>query len=142
MFQSSTLWKVATQVHLKIWLIAHFLQVYKHLITNQIKRYKNFFSILDVFSLGIVFYEMLHGNLKFPNKIEQKINFGQGKTTPFLILSLWKDPDLKVEYDSSLNKAVVHLLENMLKINPDERYDMQKVMMHPCLAKSKSKTQV
>ena len=71
----------------------------------------------DIYSLGLVFYEMLTGSLPYDKKVSPKqvlIHKMRGEQLPLL-------PDISFDYN--IQKAVQNLLNKMTAVDPEKRYD-------------------
>lgn len=71
----------------------------------------------DVWSCGVILYAMLCGYLPFSESKEQII--------------YQKIMDHDYEYPSFLSTQAVDLMQNILKIDPQQRYDIIKIKRHP-----------
>ena len=90
---------------------------------SKTKKYDN---IIDIFSLGIIFYQLSH-NLKHPFKdSEDDTNF-------FIKYYNYYDKDIyEIEFDPSIqNEDFKNLVVNMLKLNPKNRIKWEKYFEHP-----------
>ena len=81
-------------------------------------------SIVDIFSLGIILYQLSH-NLRHPfgkNYIEYGIKYQNN----------YEIDNLAVDFDDSIkDKNFKDLLEKMLRINPKNRLTWEKYFRHP-----------
>ena len=76
----------------------------------------------DIWGLGILLYELLHGNTPFWDENYKKIfdNIVQYKKIPF---------------DSKISDEVVDLIQNLLNKNPINRLTLPKIYEHPWIQK-------
>lgn len=86
---------------------------------------------------------MLHGNRKYPPVLEeeqegQQQNFNQ--LTASQVLDAWNNPELSCTFDIKYynNNALLELLCFMLRVSPNERYNMEQVMSHTWVHESKA----
>lgn len=73
---------------------------------------------LDVWCLGVLLYELLHGGPPFKGKTDtEKIN-NIKKSTP-------------ISFEPSLTKEAVDLITRLLKFEPRERIGIKEIFVHP-----------
>ena len=87
------------------------------------EKYNGVFS--DIWSCGIILYTMLVGNLPCAESKEELIYENIMKHNYFF-------PDY-------ISEEVIDLIENMLKINPKERFNFEQIKAHPWFNKIKPK---
>lgn len=78
---------------------------------------------IDVWALGILLYEMLHGDAPY------------GENTPILEKMELIKNDKQIKYDLSLSPEVLDLIQNLLKRDPEDRYSMVELFDHPWMKK-------
>ena len=86
------------------------------------KKYNGFLS--DIWSCGIILYIMLCGYLPF-----------DGFSNNDLFKKILK---CKVNYPNNIDKSAIDLMKNILVANPNKRYDINKIKMHPFYLKGKN----
>ena len=91
------------------------------IILEKIKEYN---SSVDIFSLGIILYQLSH-NLKHPfgkNSNQILINYNQN----------YDKDNLNIEFDESIkNNNFKDLIKKMIKLNPKNRLSWEKYFNHP-----------
>lgn len=90
----------------------------------QILKEEKYSSKCDVWSMGVVFYEMLHGNIPF----SAPSDYGR--------LALMKKSSLDLA--EGLRKETKDLITKMLKYEEDERISWKEILTHPALIRKKS----
>ena len=85
------------------------------------KKYNGFLS--DIWSCGIILYVMLCGYLPF-----------EGFSNNDLFKKILKG---KVNYPNSIDKSAVDLMKNILVVNPDNRFNINKIKQHPFYLRGK-----
>ena len=86
------------------------------------KKYNGFLS--DIWSCGIILYVMLCGYLPF-----------EGFSNNDLFKKILK---CKVNYPNNIDKSAVDLMKNILVINPENRFDINKIKQHPFYLRGKN----
>jgi len=85
-------------------------------MSPQILRRLRYSTKTDIFSLGVVLYEMLHKTLPWGNLVSSFL----------LDKILSKTPD----YKQDLQSGTIDLLSGMLRPNEEDRYDWKRVAQH------------
>lgn len=77
--------------------------------------------------MGIILYEMLHGNSKHPTKIETKVP-DLNKVTNNQMHTFWRETR-SIDYsEENVSQDGVDLLDKMLQYSPRDRITMEEVM--------------
>lgn len=76
-------------------------------------------SKIDIWALGILLYEMVHGDAPY------------GENTPILEKMELIKNDKKIKYDNSLSPEILDLIKNLLKRDPEKRFSMTQLFDHP-----------
>jgi len=84
--------------------------------------FNGYTSKSDLWSIGLIFYEMLHGKNPFNDAIN--------------IMDLKKKIIRPIIIKSDLSDNAKHLLINLLKLDPDKRLSYQEFFNHPFLERS------
>ena len=85
------------------------------------KKYNGFMS--DIWSCGVILYVMLYGYLPF-----------EGFSNNDLFKKILKG---KVNYPNSVDKSAVDLMKNILVVNPENRFNINKIKQHPFYLRGK-----
>lgn len=81
--------------------------------------------VADVFTLGIVLFEMLHGNKVFPNK------WPRSKSICFAdVYDYWMSFRRGFEYSEKISPECIDLMRGMLEMDLSKRLTMEQVMEH------------
>lgn len=81
---------------------------------------------IDIWAIGILIYECFSPSGKTPfNKLDFLQRSNDNKD--FLIKS---DKDLKIKYDKDFEPLARNLIERIIKINPDERLNIDDILKH------------
>lgn len=86
--------------------------------------FNGYSSKSDLWSIGLIFYEMLHGKNPFNDAIN--------------IIDLKKKIIRPISIKPDLSDSAKHLLINLLKLDPDKRLSYQEFFNHPFLERSLS----
>jgi len=78
---------------------------------------------IDIWSLGILLYELMHGFTPFKNQNERETSLNVMKNSS------------EIQLDKSLSPEVCDLIQSLLKPDPNERISMEDVFRHPWLKK-------
>jgi serine/threonine protein kinase len=89
-----------------------------------LQKIQNYQSNVDIFSLGIIYYQLSH-NMKHP--------FGQCYQDCYQVYKHhYENDDFHIEFDESIkNEDFKELLRNMLKLNPKNRISWENYFNHP-----------
>jgi len=77
---------------------------------------------LDIWCLGVLLYEMVHGYAPFRGKSDQEKCLNISKNAP-------------IEFDKSLSPECVELIKGILKPAPVDRLTMEQIFNHPWMKK-------
>lgn len=98
----------------------------------------------DVFALGVVLYEMLHGINKYPNEMPRNVEQQWS-----VLLNLWESRQMVYKYKEDISSECKDLMTYMLHLNPSKRLNMEQVMEHkwikppePSAAKDKTSKKI
>lgn len=79
---------------------------------------KSYDSKVDIWALGILLYEMLHGDAPY------------GEETPILEKMELIKKNKKIKYDDNLSVEVLDLIKKLLKRDPEKRSSMEELFDH------------
>lgn len=77
---------------------------------------------IDIWAMGVILYEMISGKPLY-----------QGSGTKAVLQEIEKAP---VSFSENFSAEVQELITNMLKVKPEERYNINQVLRHPCITKN------
>lgn len=84
---------------------------------------KSYDNKVDIWALGILLYEMLHGDAPY------------GEDTPILEKMELIKENKKIKYNKDLSPEVLDLIKNLLKRDPEKRFTMEELFDHKWMRK-------